>query len=790
MTTATVGAVSSSAADARIQVRGTALTDNTPPTLDTAVVNGDTLTLTYDETLDTASTPDASAFMLGGTPVSVNTVMVSGMTVTLTLSAPVSSEATVTVSYTAPTATGTNPVQDVAGNPAANLMMQAVTNSTPDNTPPMLTGAAVNGNMLTLTYDEPLDAASMPAASTFTLGGGTSETVSTVMIDDMTVTLTLSGAVNSASVTVSYTKPGMNPVQDAAGNEADSFTDEPVADNTPPMLVALGLGVFGDMLVVRYDEALDESSVPAASAFTVSVVGGTSPTVSAVAVSDTDVNLTLSAPVSPTDVVTVSYMKPGTNPVQDEAGNEADSFTDESVINQTSPVPTDVMASSTAPGALAVSWTEPALLFVSRYHVQYRIAGGTDWLPETPEEETAVTEDNTITHTFTGLAAGMYRARVRSSRRISFFGGVDVHSAWEETTGSAVQVDEALALTEPTDLVYTVNVAIDPAVTLPAATGGTGTISYTLTGPSAGALPAGLMFDTTNRQLSGIPTMAGTTELTYTATDSASPTPATVTQTFTITVNTVLTLPTQDNLAYTVGTAIAPVTLPQATNGVGTITYALSGTLPAGLAFNANTRVLSGTPSTAGGPTTLTYMATDSATPTPATATQTFTITVSVGLAFPAQDDLAYTVGTAIDPVTLPAATNGTGAITYALTGALPAGLAFNAGTRVLSGTPTTASGPTTLTYTATDSTTTPTMATQMFTITINAALALTVPNAQSYGAGTAIPSLTLPAATGGTTPISYTLTGPSAGPLPAGLTFNATTRVLSGTRPRSAPRP
>ena len=236
------------------------------------------------------------------------------------------------------------------------------------------------------------------------------------------------------------------------------------------------------------------------------------------------------------------------------------------------------------------------------------------------------------------------------------------------------------------------------------------------------------------------------------------------------------------NLAYTVGTAITPVTLPaRHRRRWRHQLHALSGTLPAGLAFNANTRVLSGTPSTAGGPTTLTYTATDSDTP-PVVRTQTFTITVNTGLALPTQDDLAYTAGTAIDDLELPAATGGTGAISYALTGALPAGLAFNAGTRVLSGTPSTAGGPTTLTYTATDSATTPTVATQTFSVTVNAALALTAPTDQSYGAGTAIAPLTLPVATGGTAPVTYTLTGPSAGPLPAGLTFNATTRVLSGT--------
>ena len=309
----------------QMQVRGTAIPDTTAPTLGTAAVNGDTLTLTYDEALDGGSEPAATTFMLGGTSVSVNTVAVSGMTVTLTLSATVSSEATVTVSYTAPTATGTNPLQDVAGNPAADFMDQTVTNTTPDNTPPMLTGAAVNGDTLTLTYDETLDTASMPAATTFTVRvGSTPQTVSTVAISGSVVTLTLSGAVTSGdSVTLTYAVPGSNPVQDAAGNDAAALTTQAVTNNTPPMLLrGMRTGmrrpiVGGNELSLPYDDALDESSVPAASAF---MLGGTTPTVSAVAIDDMDVVLTLSAPVSSTDVVTVTYM-PGTNPLQNAAGD-------------------------------------------------------------------------------------------------------------------------------------------------------------------------------------------------------------------------------------------------------------------------------------------------------------------------------------------------------------------------------------------------------------------------------------------------------------------------------------
>ena len=116
---------SSARGAARIRVRGTAIG---APMLDTAVVNGDVLVLTYDEALDEGSVPAASAFTLGGTVASVNTVAISGMRVTLSLSAAVTSTDVVAVSYTAP---GTNPLQDVAGDDAANLSVHSVTNNTP-----------------------------------------------------------------------------------------------------------------------------------------------------------------------------------------------------------------------------------------------------------------------------------------------------------------------------------------------------------------------------------------------------------------------------------------------------------------------------------------------------------------------------------------------------------------------------------------------------------------------------------------------------------------------------------
>ena len=63
----------------------------------------------------------------------------------------------------------------------------------------------------------------------------------------------------------------------------------------------------------------------------------------------------------------------------------------------------------------------------------------------------------------------------------------------------------------------------------------------------------------------------------------------------------------------------------------------------------------------------------------------------------------AFAPGVAIEPLTLPAASGGNGELLYALEGDLPKGLAFDADTRILSGTPETVAPAVEMTLTATD---------------------------------------------------------------------------------------
>ena len=89
--------------------------------------------------------------------------------------------------------------------------------------------------------------------------------------------------------------------------------------------------------------------------------------------------------MSSTDVVTVTYMVPGMNPLQNTVGINAEAFTDVSVSNLTPPVVPagSVMASSPDPGELEVSWTAPAdISRVRIYQVQY--FDGRNWLACAP----------------------------------------------------------------------------------------------------------------------------------------------------------------------------------------------------------------------------------------------------------------------------------------------------------------------------------------------------------------------------------------------------------------------
>ena len=223
--------------------------DTTAPTLRTAVADETSLTLTYDEALDSRSEPAASAYTVtvaDSTATTVTDVEVSGSAVTLTLQTAVTGGQAVTLTYRVPRE---NPVQDVVGNDAAAFSNRTVENITGDTTAPTLSEATVNGDTLVLTYGETLDPTSVPPASAYTVSvnGSRGPAVWRVAVDGMEVTLSLANAVTSEqTVTLTYvipTTPGTTPLRDLAENNAAALSGQEVENNT---VSAVTLDIDGD----------------------------------------------------------------------------------------------------------------------------------------------------------------------------------------------------------------------------------------------------------------------------------------------------------------------------------------------------------------------------------------------------------------------------------------------------------------------------------------------------------------------------------------------------------------
>ena len=226
----------------------TSTPDNgTAPMFERAEVKGKILYVTFDEALDAGSQPAGRAFTVSGGRTGTGRAAVSGVTVTVTLDAAVAPGETVTVSYTTP---DSHPLRDLAEREVASFTGQPVTNTTLDTPAPTVERAAVDGNTLTVTFDEALDAGSQPAGRAFTVSGGRTGT-GRAAVSGVTVTVTLDAAVASGeTVTVSYTTPDSHPLRDADGNAVASFTGQPVTNTTPtpvpalPIAAAVGLGVL------------------------------------------------------------------------------------------------------------------------------------------------------------------------------------------------------------------------------------------------------------------------------------------------------------------------------------------------------------------------------------------------------------------------------------------------------------------------------------------------------------------------------------------------------------------
>ncbi len=448
---------------------------------------------------------------------------------------------------------------------------------------------------------------------------------------------------------------------------------------------------------------------------------------------------------------------------------------------------------SRSDGSLTASWSAPS--GATKYHVTYSSNGGGSWsLASLDHSGTSITigVDNSKTY-LVGVRAGNDNG----------------WSGWTNSPSSGPYFPPDTERVKPPAAPSSVSVSrSDGSLTAswPAVSGATSYhVTYTSTHKQSWELGA------SNHTSTSITISADNTKTYYVAvrarnkggdsswTDSPSSGPYTSPKTPPTTGRSLTfgshTIPDQ---SWTKDVAIDTLRLPTATvtcDGVcttivPTITYALSPSLPAGASFDATARTVTGTPTAEAASATYTYTAT-------ADGHNAASLTFSIAVATPPAisfggatiDDQSFNMNTEIETLTLPEAT-ASGALTYSLSPDLPDGLTFDATARTITGTPTALADSASYTYSATDGTDTVALSFAIEVLQEQGASAqaglswvTAPPTTLEWTQGTAV-NVTLPAATGDPN-ITYKLSqgcGSTAAVLPQGISWNASTRTLSGT--------
>lgn len=325
-------------------------------------------------------------------------------------------------------------------------------------------------------------------------------------------------------------------------------------------------------------------------------------------------------------------------------------------------------------------------------------------------------------------------------------------------------------------------VAISP-ITLPKATDGNGTLTY-----SASGLPPGLSFSASTRRITGTPSGVRSDQdytVTYEVEDEDGDDDE-ATFVFAIENDIVPSLPSVSTFSRQ-GTGRINETLPAATGGNGTLTYSATESDADGyiVSFDRSSREIVVQISYVPATLTVTYEVRDAdgdrASRSVYFKTKSATTVVDTDPVLPALSDQSATEGTTISPITLPRATGGNGSLSYSASG-LPPGLTFETSTRRIMGTSTlgsvTSDTDYTVTYKVVDEDGDKDEDTFAFTI-VNDSTPTFASSTLTYERTSPGPfNETLPAAMGGNHPLTYSVTL-----LDAGIgridSFDPSTRVI-----------
>ena len=436
----------------KIRVIGTAV-DNTPPVLDGAEVNVNAATqvqLEFNEALYSGSLPAVSAFTVtvDGSPRTIDSLTLNGAgtTVTLTVDPAIRPGDVVRVSYTKPSR---KPLQDKGGNDVASFFTtQAATNDLPPIVPDAPTNLYAKGGstgQIDLRWRAPytggvaITGYRIEVSNTGT--GGWSDLVANT---------------NSTSRRHSHTE--LNPSDtrhyrvsaiNSVGTGDPSNVASATAMNAPPTVISSEISGSGENVILFLDEVPYSRSTPDKSAFTVKVDGNAfTPTlVYFLAPSRIVLDMRSAVTVGPGETVTVSYTKPATNPLQDEAGVETESFTDFPVENKIPPIapdaPTNLQAKGASTTKIDLSWDAPQYTGgadITGYRIEVSTTGTGGWSDLVADTGSTST---TYSHTVPSGATRYYRVSAINSAGTGTASDVASASAMNTPAGGDPCGDQA-----------------------------------------------------------------------------------------------------------------------------------------------------------------------------------------------------------------------------------------------------------------------------------------------------------------------------------------------------------
>ena len=312
-----------------------AVTNNTDvaPRVDTVVGEETTLTITFDQTLDSAASIEVSYFSLTGeSERTLTAVALDGSSVTLTLSSALKEDEAASVRYTKP---GQGGIADSSGNRTDSFDM-AIDNQT-DTAPVPILGQ-VDDDTITILLDQELYADprfglkdGYPTEH-FTLSG-TDATIDFVLVSNGgpegvgKIQITLSRTIRAdetLSITYLPTSGSIRIRDDDAGKHRAQINNFQLQylDNDPPVVVSASLD--GESLSVTFDETVDAVSQTLSAAFELLPDG---PVVESLSVTARVLTLGLATRAEEDKEYTLSYTPPASNGLSDSNGNLSTGFT-------------------------------------------------------------------------------------------------------------------------------------------------------------------------------------------------------------------------------------------------------------------------------------------------------------------------------------------------------------------------------------------------------------------------------------------------------------------------------